>query len=179
MVRALIQFAKIFEALSNLQPILRVCHDLLHPCTHRFCNNFPVRFFAEKFLNIAIERIGTSFARHKVDKFQAEDHPDILLIAEGVPYFERLRLQNSEVNIFLRYPIEIIPTEDQDQYSSVDIGLNSLSLPNISNAAFNEALELARVEVATAFANRQDGAYFNGKQYGVRSLDGFSRTIDG
>lgn len=96
-----------------------------------------------------------------------------------MPYFERLHLQNSEVNIFLRYPIEIIPTEDQDQYSSVDIGLNSLSLPNISNAAFNEALELARVEVATAFANRQDGAYFNGKQYGVLSLDGFSRTIDG
>lgn len=152
---------------------------------------FVLGFIAEKIMDKALDIFNKKRMKMRtkkaIEKLNSKDDDlPILVTATGFPNFsdvgdnnkKLISVEFSKKENFLSLPKgyysnEVYSVDDFYPEDKIEI---EISAEEISKEQIVMFLEESRKEVAESFLNRTDGAYFNGKSYGVLTSDAFART---
>jgi hypothetical protein len=122
----------------------------------------------------------------------SEAELNIVSIGNAVPYYETINIEHSKKKFYLDFPEEL----KEQILSKVPKGIDPAKNPYIfqRDCSFNggtdfqdiiqetgisnlkELIEKHRRKVAYDFLEKKNGCYFNGRKYGVYSIDGYGRV---
>ena len=147
---------------------------------------FLFGYFAEKLMDKISERFSS---RHKTsknkkikNKFSKKYTINAIFTEDVYPCIssEDIWIKESGKKLFLAFPNDLRPNlkSIEGEFANEDQFFCDLVIPGYKTEVINNAIELAREEIALNFLKREDGLYFNGDKLGVAFLDSKSRTTD-
>lgn len=147
---------------------------------------FLLGYFAEKLMDKVSEVFSSQYKINKnkkrKNKFPKKHNINVIFTEDIYPCIssEDIWIKESGEKLFLSFPDNLRPylKSIEGDFASNDQFFCELSLPGYTPEEINNAIELAREEIAIKFIKREDGLYFNGDKLGISFLDSKSRSTD-